>query len=262
LMKAQTIKVLSLAMALSNIPARAQDPGHIQGANWDANGVDASIHAGVDEHRQAQPLQKVGNGPTTSSGSYSHWVLGSISESPTTRFWPTQVSISTPIAIPSDDESPSTLNTLSFRAGAEPPASTDRPFHATNATIAPEREGVSAKFEWQPNPFHILAMVRTQKGSTGSQRLKTIVPPLSPRPHTDGFAVPFLENQFSLTSDSSSLPRAFSKTNFSSRRDGAAASRRESHPKKSRDRNHTGAIVGFHNNQERASRSRLTTKAK
>jgi hypothetical protein len=217
-MKAQTLQLLSLAIAISCIPVRGQDSTSVQGLNRDVNGVDASIHVGLDEHQEAQPPQDVGKRPTTSVSPYSHPPFPSVGEAPTTLFWPAQANLSTSIAIPSDGKTRSTFGNPIFRAGAQSPVSTRWSFHATDTKISRESDGDSGNLVRQPGSFHSLGIGRTEDDTIGPQPYKTKIPLLTPQRETAGFLVPFREKQFGLTSDSSSLPYPFPKFAFSSKR--------------------------------------------
>jgi hypothetical protein len=263
-MKAQTLQLLSLTMALSYISVRAQDSNSIQRLNRDASGVDASIHAGVDEHQEAQPPQEVGKRPTTSSSSYSHSLLQSGGEPPTARFWPVQAAAPSAVTAPNEVKNgtrSSTIGGLSFRAGAQTPASSGLPAPTSIPTLTPPSDSNTEKIESSQGPFSSWSIGRSQNGLTGSQRFKTVVPQITPRSETGGFSAPFREKQFGLTSDSSSLSPAFPKTTFSSQWKQVTASRSSGYPKKSPDGKHTGAIVGLSDGRRKPGRSRLTTKA-
>ena len=247
------------ALALSCGAARAQDTNRVPDINQGVNAVDASVHAGVGDGtlQEPQPSQDPVKLPTT----YSRWAFSPSGHPPSTQYWPAHAKIPPSAAAHGDGESPSTHSTPSFQAVARPLASIVWSARFSNPTVNLVNDSNSGKLERQPRLFHSLDIGRTEDGSTGPQLFKTKVPTLSPQPQADGFSTPFREGQFGLTSDSSSLPPVYPKSTFSSQRDRVTASRRKSHTKKSPDSNHTGAVAGFHSNQERASRTRLTTKA-
>jgi hypothetical protein len=261
IMKAQTLQLLSVAIALSYIPALAQDSNSIQGLNWDANGVDASIHAGLDEHQEAQPPQEVGKRPTTSSSSYSHSLFQFVGEPATTWFWPARANISTSIAIPSDGKSLSTFSNAIFRVGTPSPVPTAWSFRATDTKIPQESEGNSGKLERKPNVLHSLGIGRTGDDSIGPQLYKAKVPTLTPQPETAGFLAPFRKKQFGLTSDSISLPYPVPLIAIPLKQATAKQHKRLVHHNHA-DSNGSTTITGFSDDDRKLPGSRLKAKGK
>jgi hypothetical protein len=236
--------------------AHAQNMNRVPDANKDMNAVDASVHAGVDEYQQAQSPQEVGKRPTTSIVSYSHWAFQSVTELPTTRFWLLQAAAPSATDV-KDVARSSTVGGVPLGVGAQIPGSSGWPAPISTSTLTPPSNSNTEKVESLQGPFNTLSIARSQYGLAGSQRFNPAVPQLSPQAQIGEFVAPFHKKQFGLASDSSS-PHVFPKKSFSSQRDQALASRRNSHPKKSPDSEHAGAIAGFSRIREKQGRSLLT----
>lgn len=245
------------ALVISCGSAFAQDMNRVPDMKQGMDGVDASVHADVEERalQTPPPAQE----PVKTQTTYSRWGINSSGQHPATRYGPAHTSITTSVEASGDGESPSNLSPF-FQAGARPLASLVWSARSSDPTVKLANGGNSGKPERQPDPFNGLDIGRTQY-STGLQRFKTIVPPLSPQPQADGFSTPFREERFGLASGSFFLPPAFPKTIYSSQRDRATASWSKSRTKKSLDSKHTGASAEISSAREKPGRSRLTTKA-
>ena len=227
--------MLSLAFALSCVPVRAQDPGAIQGINRDANGVDASVHASVDEHPPAEPPQETSKRPTTHADSYSHWGFASHGELPNTRFWPAPPS-TPPADLPAvttqtrakSASRASAAGGVSFRAAGQTPTSSTWLTHASDREMDPRSESNFEKVEPLLDPFHGLAAGWSRESTAQSSRLQIPVPWLPLQTETFGLPVPFRQDLFIPGDGLSSLPSPFRHITFSAPEERAEANRRKS----------------------------------
>lgn len=252
------IAAFGATMVLSCASASAQGTNRVPNINQGADAVDASVHADAEEQglQERQLSQEHVKLPTT----YSRWAFNFSGQPLATQSWGAHTIIIPSIGASGDGESPSILSP-SFQAGARPLPSTVWSVRSSAPQINMVIDRSSGEPERQLGLFRSLENGRTQYDSTGPQRVKTTVLPLSPQQQADGFSAPLRENQFSLASDSSLLPHVFPKTTSSSQRYRATASRRKSHPKKSLESKHTGTSTEFSSDREKPGRSRLTTKA-
>lgn len=226
-MRSQILKALLLVTTLSYIPARAQDPSRVQAINRDANGVDASAHAGVDEEtlRVPQPSPAPVKAPAT----YSHWGITPSGQPPATQYWPAHASATTSADVSTDVKGALPRTSPPRQAGAQLPPSAVSSAHArinTSAQMQSDGKNIASPFtspsfqagakqspstawsvqpggtslepastdnfggaEPQPNLLNRLATTSTQNAPEGFQRPKTVTAPVSPQ--SNGFSSPF-----------------------------------------------------------------------
>jgi len=256
-MKTRIISVLSLAFAFSSVPARAQDPGPIQGIHRDANGVDASVHASVDERPQAEPSQEARKRPTTPADSYSHWGFASHGELPNTPFWPAPPAappaVTTPARAKNAVRAP-IAGGVSFRASGQTPASSAWPAHTSSTEMDPRSESNFEKVEPLPDPFQGLSSGWTAEDSEEPSRFTVVVPWLPWQPETTGLPGPFRQSAFGPAGGLSSLPSPFRHSTFSAGGNQAETNRLKNRPRKSQDEERAVGARGGRSEREKADR--------
>ena len=226
---------LGATLALSCASTRAQDTSRVPDLNKGADAVDASVHADVEEtaHQQPQPLRETAKLPAT----YSRWGFSSSDQLPATRFWPAQFSI------------PATTRP------AEPTVWSAR---AADATVSLANDEDSGGSERRQGLSHGLNIGRAQSVSTGRQPFKTSVLPFDAQPHSEGFSMPLLKNEFEMTGISHSLSDPFPLATFSSHQERTKAKLHNRRLQRSPDSNHTLATASDSTSREKPGRSRLT----
>jgi len=246
-MKILTAKILSLALALSCIAARAQDPAAIQGIDRDAKGVDASIHASVDDPLRLVPPQENVKQLTNSPASYGHWGFSiSVGEPPTMRFWPAPAppaaAAAGPPAIEVAARAKNATNRaaitggVSFRAAEPTPTSSVWPAPASSLEMDARSDSNSQIVEPSPpDTFQSFAPGRPEDGSKEPFRFRAVVPRLSWQPETAGLPSAFGEKPFALSGGSSPFPSPFSQATFFAATDRAKAKPHKNRQQKSLD---------------------------
>lgn len=269
-MRSQILKALLLVMPLSYMAARAQDPNQVQAINRDANGVDASAHAGVDEEtlRVPQPSQA----PVKPATTYSRWGITASAQPPATQYWPGRASSATSTDTSTDGKSAVPRNKPPLQAGSKPLPSAVASVHAgintptrtqseSNGTsfssTSPSFQGAGKRIpstawsfpaggvslesantenfgsaEPQANSLNGLDSDTAQNGHEGPQHPKALTAPVSPQ--SDGFSSPFSGQR---QMDGFSSP--FSASHFDFQPLPQANSSRKRNPGRAREHEHS-----------------------
>ena len=258
--------------------AQGQNDKSVEEIHRGVDGIDASVHAGVDEGAVRAPDQP--QAPAKPPATYSRWGIQPLSNSTgnasSTASWNGPVKNSgnasnnasgnTNSGIsgedPSAEQLPDTRYWPAFSVGPQQPStpddwSTRTKGHTANAANRFNYE----KPAMQLGSYSSLEIGQGAEHAAGTSVRKTAVPALPQPQQPDGLSSPFRGKQFGETSDTFSGTSLFSVPTFSPAREQLPASRRKKHPKEILDNKHPHAAVGLSNGREKPRRSLPTSKS-
>ncbi len=285
--------------------ARAQDQNQndksVKEIRRGVDGVDASVHAGVDEGAVRSPDQP--QSPAKPPATYSRWGIqpkdnstgnasstafwnglgksfGNASNSafenansgvsgddpgteqiPATRYWPMRGGVDE-ASFGAMKSGTSLGSQPALSAGAQQPAITVDWSDRTNDHTPNMSNNLNyEKPAMRPDSFSSLEIGVGVGYPAGISVRKTVVPALPQRQQPDGFSSPFRGMQFGETSDTFSATSLFSVPTFSTTREQLPTTRRKTHPKEILDSKHGHAAAGLSNGRGKSRRSLPTTKS-